>query len=110
MNIYVVLGILFLHWVFDFVLQSDADAKGKSTSNKHLLNHTGLYSWMWFITICFYVPIANSISANLEHLKWLILFAPITFICHTVTDYYTSRINKLSDNLINNLLAINKIL
>ena len=80
-SIWDVFLLLFFHWVGDFVMQSDKDAKGKSTSWVHLLSHTLSY------TICF-LPIV------LAHgdVRWF-LFMPITFVAHTATDYYTSRVN-----------------
>ena len=86
-NIYIVLGILFFHWIFDFVLQTDKDAKGKSTSWKHLLNHTGIYSTCWFLLIMLYGCITPALPFA------ILWFAPITFLAHTATDYYTSKVN-----------------
>ena len=40
----VIIGILFLHWLFDFVAQSHEDAIGKSKSLTRLLSHTSQYS------------------------------------------------------------------
>ena len=77
-NLSVLFLILFWHWLADFVLQSDKDAKGKSTSNKSLLSHTLVYSMAW-------LPI---LSLNVIGALWFVL---ITFICHTAQDYITSR-------------------
>jgi hypothetical protein len=79
-NIWIVLLILLLHWVADFVLQTDEQAKGKSKKWSYLLRHTFNYSifvscavFGWSMnTICFFV---------------------ITLICHTWQDYFTSRLN-----------------
>jgi len=67
-----VLIIIWLHFFSDFILQTDKMAINKSKSNKWLLMHTSIYSlpFLWF--------------------GWL--FALVTFISHTVTDYFTSRI------------------
>lgn len=76
--------ILLVHWIADFVLQTDCDAKGKSTSLKHLLSHTVDYSLVWFtITV-----ILCSIGILPLFFMW---FPLITFICHTITDYFTSK-------------------
>ncbi len=85
-NIWDVLIILFVHWVGDFVIQTDQQAKDKSSKMSALLSHTFTYSIMFFWVA---VPLALYYTEP----KWL-LFMPITFIAHTITDYYTSRVNK----------------
>jgi len=86
MNLYEILGILLIHWFADFVLQTDKQAKGKSKNWTDLLSHTTNYSLVWLIISIGYCCILHTPPI-------VLLFAPITFICHTVTDYYTSRIN-----------------
>jgi len=77
-----VLAILFIHWIADFILQTDKQAKGKSKNWGDLLSHTFSYSMCWGITIFF-----------LPHWFDALIFIGITFICHTITDYFTSRLN-----------------
>jgi L-asparagine transporter-like permease len=84
-SLYEILGILLIHWFADFVLQTDEQAKGKSKEWKPLLHHTFNYSIIWFFASFIYGMFTNNIL--------LLLFAPITFICHTITDYITSREN-----------------
>jgi hypothetical protein len=84
----VILAILFIHWFADFVIQSDEDAKGKSTSLKHLLSHTFDYSLVWHFVML--------VLILLDILPIVFFwFAPITFIIHTMTDYCTSRLNSI---------------
>lgn len=64
--------MLFVHWLADFKFQSNYMALGKSKAWKPLLLHTSVYS------ACF--------------LPWGIKFALVTFLLHTLVDYYTSRI------------------
>lgn len=78
-----ILLILFMHWVADFVLQNDRQAKGKSTSWNILLEHTASYSLIWAILSFIYSGFTGNVL--------ILLFAPITFIAHTATDYYTSK-------------------
>jgi hypothetical protein len=88
--------ILFTHWVADFLFQNDAEAKGKSSSNKMLLRHTIKYtiitSFLWFALIPCYFNILNPFKSIDGHVN-IILFALITFVLHTITDYFTSRLN-----------------
>jgi len=70
---YVLMYILFVHWVADFVMQTDEMAKGKSSSNKWLLAHTGTYTLVMGI-----------LTLNP-------MYALINGIVHTIVDYFTSR-------------------
>lgn len=87
--------ILVTHWVGDFVLQTDDQAKNKSTDLGYLLEHTASYSLLWILSSFFMFEDADYIT------KWLKmgLFVGITFLIHTLTDYFTSKLNKkLWDN------------
>lgn len=84
-NIYIVLGILFFHWVFDFILQTDEQAQNKSKDLYALLSHTVSYSSAWFIISILYAIFTSNMA--------ILAFAPITFLIHTATDFYTSRVN-----------------
>ena len=81
----VVLSILFVHWFADFVCQTDWQATNKSKDNSALLQHTATYTFMW-------LPLILILGYQGTDIK-LLLFFPITFICHTITDYFTSRVN-----------------
>ena len=73
MDIMVILGIAWLHFFADFILQSDKMAKGKSTSNKWLGWHILVYSSVFII-----------ISP---------LYALVNGILHFMTDYVSSRVS-----------------
>jgi hypothetical protein len=79
-NIYIVLFILLVHWIADFIIQTDEQAKGKSKNWSDLLSHTISYSCCWLLLTPFL----------LYNVVWFIL---ITFIGHTITDYFSSRLN-----------------
>lgn len=81
-TILIVLYIIFIHWIADFVLQTDKQAKGKSKNWDDLLSHTFTYSIMWFPAMMFFMGGINAF-----------IFFIVTFICHTITDYFTSRLN-----------------
>jgi uncharacterized membrane protein HdeD (DUF308 family) len=78
------LFICLFHWIADFILQTDWQAKNKSKAWKPLLMHTGNYSVVMGIVAAFILPYGFAP---------VIYFVAITFLCHTVTDYVTSRIN-----------------
>lgn len=81
MNLIEIFSILIIHWFADFVLQTDKQAKGKSKNWKDLLGHTINYSSCWLLMLVF---------LSFQH---TLAFIGITFIAHTITDYFTSRIN-----------------
>lgn len=70
------------HFIGDFVMQSDKDAKCKSTSFKCLISHTSMYTGPFMLAgICWYP------------FEMVTLFVLITFVAHTITDYFTSKLN-----------------
>ena len=81
MNLIEIFSIILIHWFANFVMQTDKQAKGKSKNWNDLLEHTFMYSTIWII------PATIIMGAN------GCLFVLITFIAHTITDYYTSRLN-----------------
>lgn len=81
----VILGILLVHWVADFILQTDYQAKNKSSSMNALVGHTGLYSAIWLAVGVIYCAF-NNIQPEHATYFWL-----ITLSSHTITDYFTSR-------------------
>lgn len=64
-------AILFIHFVADFVLQTDAMSRGKSTSNRWLITHIAVYS--------------------LPFLMFGPLYSIVNSATHLVIDYVTSR-------------------
>lgn len=81
--------ILIIHWFADFLMQDEKWAKGKSKNWYDLLSHTFTYSCVWFIPIIYLFPENWTTS---QYVLNSILFGSITFISHTITDYFTSRI------------------
>lgn len=73
--------ILLIHFLGDFVLQTDWQAKNKSSSLIALNRHVLGYSTVWGLASYVYL---GSISAALS-------FMFITYIAHFATDYFTSR-------------------
>ena len=84
-NISTILFIMLIHFLADFGLQTHEQSQKKSTDNKFLSYHVGVYSLIWFLALCGY--------PGLEF-KGIMEFTLITFISHFVTDWITSRIGK----------------
>ena len=76
--------VFLIHYLADFVAQTDWQAKNKSTNIEALTYHVGSYSSIWLAAIYGYT---GSFAVAF-------LFAIITFICHWLTDYVTSKIVK----------------
>lgn len=73
--------IIFTHWVADFILQDEKWALGKSKNLNDLLCHTIVYSGFWFLPMLYLIGLESSL-----------MFVCITFLFHTLTDYFTSKI------------------
>jgi len=82
-NIYYIYQ-LFIHWFADFVLQTDEQAKKKSTSITMLTYHVLVYTLVWAVASYFYFHDVGK----------CLIFAGITGICHWITDFVTSRVQK----------------
>lgn len=93
MDIKIILAILFIHWVADFVMQSDWQAQNKSKLWSALLTHTLIYSNVWIYVVTIMLCLTTSFSPSDCFINGLI-FALITFAAHTITDYFTSRLNR----------------
>jgi hypothetical protein len=91
-----ILYLSFIHWVGDFVLQTDKQAKEKSTNFLVLLAHTSTYALCIFVFVEL-LQLVQFFGAQYWYAS--LLFAGVQFVTHTIIDYITSRINKkLWDN------------
>lgn len=89
MKIEVILAIIFIHYIADFVFQTDEMAINKSKNNKYLFKHVYIYSLIWYIFGVIY-----AIYQKENYIEWTITkFFIITFICHFITDWITSRLS-----------------
>lgn len=80
------MAIIIVHWFADFVCQTDLQAKNKSKDWGYLLAHTLNYSLVWLLII--------GVLVLVNFLPYIFFwFVPITFVAHTATDYFTSRLN-----------------
>lgn len=93
MTLIEIFGIIMIHWIADFVLQTDKQAKGKSKNWSDLLGHTLTYSSVWVFASCILFGLNNKTLTTFDYVYLSLLFGVITFVCHTITDYFTSRLN-----------------
>jgi hypothetical protein len=90
MNLGILFVILVLHYVADFVIQTDWQARNKSSRWDALLGHTFTYSMIFFGFAVGYIMVITPLGSQIidARMLWLPI---ITFFCHTTTDYITSR-------------------
>ena len=83
--------VLFTHWVGDFVLQTDEQAKKKSSDNKFLTAHvlrytTALLIGFSLMNLVLVLNLGVSVTLSL-----ILLLVFLNSIIHWITDYITSR-------------------
>lgn len=85
--IWVFLFIIFVHWVSDFVLQTQHMSTRKSSSNYYLTLHVVIYSFATILGWALVLPLLGiHLYSGPVWLAFLLIFAT-----HWVTDYFTSR-------------------
>jgi hypothetical protein len=81
--------VIAMHWVADFVLQTDWQAKNKSKDNFALLFHVITYTICIFLCGIFFLT--NELTA--QNIKIWEAWALANGIVHFAVDYVTSSIN-----------------
>jgi hypothetical protein len=85
--IWTFLFIILVHWVSDFVLQTQHMSTRKSSSNYYLTLHVVIYS---FATILGWALVLPLLGIHLySGPVWLAFL--LIFVTHWITDYFTSR-------------------
>lgn len=92
MTLIEIFTIIIVHWIADFIMQDEKWALGKSKNWKDLLSHTVVYSYIWVIAFCIILGVKGIRLSMFGYIYLSFLFGVITFIAHTITDYFTSRI------------------
>lgn len=87
-NIWICLFLVVVHFIADFMLQTDQMAKRKSTSNYYLAMHVSAYSIFTFIAWVVGFKLFG-IQFSKETISLSVL---LIFWLHFITDYVTSRI------------------
>ena len=83
-SIWAIISFIILHWFADYVMQEGDWAVNKSKEWPSLLKHTSTYTVIFGLGTLLN-PLTPLIGTN-----WL-SFVLITFVLHTITDYFTSR-------------------
>lgn len=96
-TILLVLGIIYTHYIADFIMQDEDWAVNKSKDFNKLLMHTITYTSIWCIVGMIYTfPMfwseLNSHDYFILMVKFVFIFPLITFLAHTTTDYFTSKV------------------
>ena len=84
-----IMTVIAMHWVADFVLQTDWQAKNKSKDNFALLFHVTTYTICIFVCGIFFLT--NELT--LQNIKIWEVWAFLNGVVHFGVDYVTSRIN-----------------
>lgn len=86
------LYVLFLHWLADFVFQSNWMAQNKSKANFPLWCHVGAYSLTMFLGLSLVPVVINGFPFGTGML-WIAVFSLLNGLAHFGVDFITSRIN-----------------
>lgn len=86
--------IIVIHYIADFIFQAEEWAENKSKHNWALIMHTITYTAVWIVPAAFLFNFAcdGSIFGTCIYSNKLFIFLGVTFVLHTITDYFTSRI------------------
>jgi len=84
--------IILIHWIADFVFQAEEWANNKSKNNIALYKHVITYSTLWLLPICLMLGIERPHETTEWYVYSTLIFFVLTFCCHFITDYITSRI------------------
>ncbi len=86
--------VFFIHWISDFVLQSDYVAKNKSENNTILIIHSLWYAMPIVIVYVLYLTLYN---ISQSPFNFLLVFLALS-LSHALIDYNTSRWSKKAWN------------
>lgn len=87
--------IVVIHFIADFIFQAEEWATNKSKDLVALVSHTFVYTLVWLIPAGFLFPSPCDLSPIFDRCVdgyKVFAFLGITFVSHTVTDYFTSKI------------------
>ena len=89
MTLTIIISVLLIHFVSDFLYQTNKQTLNKGKSIKELLKHTTIYS---ILSGCLLQIMVQEDMFGAQETLLPIYFTLITFITHTVVDYFTSKL------------------
>lgn len=89
MSVATIITLLAFHWISDFVFQTGEMAANKSSANGWLTGHCFVYSLVFGLLLS-----PSAYKASPDSVEPWLMFMLITFVCHWITDYFTSRVVK----------------
>lgn len=89
-DLIIILGLI-IHYFADFIMQTNDEATNKSKNNYYLLSHTTTYSMIWVMIMTFVYILSE--HSMYDAFALALCFGMITFVCHTITDFCTSRLS-----------------
>jgi hypothetical protein len=96
-TLFAVLSILLVHFIVDFVVQTEWQATNKYKNIWALLSHTVIYTMYWLVFL-FGILVMQLViyekGVGLFTVQEMYSFVGITFVVHTITDFFTSKLNK----------------
>jgi hypothetical protein len=90
--------IIIVHYIADFMFQTEKMATTKSENIDSLIKHGLVYTFVFFIAFSLWCAYNNHITHLNAYELGLTLkvfwFFPITFVFHVIVDFFTSKIVK----------------
>jgi predicted neutral ceramidase superfamily lipid hydrolase len=86
-----IFGILIMHGIADFAIQTPWQASNKSSRLDALLYHTTMYSFSLVFMMVFLQSMIHPEWSINQIVNYSLLFGLISFIFHTITDFITSK-------------------
>ena len=93
-SFYMIVLILTAHWIADFICQTDAQAKGKSSNWWILADHINTYTLVLGICLFWPAAVSEAASGTFWFPVWLVLNGALHFVTDAITSRITSRLWK----------------
>lgn len=88
--------LIVIHYIADFMAQTEVMALGKSKSLRILCYHTYVYTaifaYAFILYLLFHLGMGHHKLYDINLTPMVLWFFPITFVSHTVIDYVSSKI------------------